>query len=337
MSLFRDINTESKIRLTVTSFAMGRLSDDSIMLGLKRAFQINTIIEGFSPIAGSSVSLRLEEQKQSYIKTLGDKSPDIVEKLTSASALELRSKVPVYANTPESFLVRLNNSNLFLLTEDKTSREDRYYKSIKEYVEALVEEFVRLPFVKREKIYLHKNCDLLEEALKNGYSVYISHSNGYKYLMRIHSITTDALSNYNYCIGITSDNKTGKDRIYALRLSRITNVVIRKNIPGALTSREKELTDREIDRVGVQFVSDRTNIIVVRFNDQGIKAFNTILHLRPKVRSISEDGMTYTFECTDLQALFYFTRIGPDCEILKPSHLRKRFKSWYKRGSEIYQ
>ena len=339
MSLFPEINTENKLRLTLTYLAMNTLREDQKDFDMGIAALVNRIIAYYSTEAKASISIRLSEYKKSVESTLGDRHREIIDALVSAEKKNLMESVPVYRDRPESFLLRINNSNMFLLTEDPTSGEEEYYsKGIKAYAEALVEEFCRLPFIKRERIYYKDIYDQLAMAMKNEYAVYIEHSFGKRYLIRIYDLTTDSLSTYTYvvCRLINMKNKQMNGRIYSFRLSRIEKVIAKPSVSGAFTAEEKKSTANAIASNGVQFVSDRINTIVVRFTNEGLKMFNSNLHLRPHISKTHDDGHTFEFECTSGQAIFYFRRLGATAKIIKPAFVAKELAIWFQNAAETY-
>lgn len=339
MSLFKEINSEHKLRLTLTLFAMNTLHEDEIDFNLSIATMLNRIITYYSAEADASVSIKLMKYEKKMKSVLGDGNDETVKKLIAAEEKALIASVPKYDDTPQSFVFRINNANMFFLTQDVTSCEDRYYKKgMKPYIEALVEEFCRLPFIEREKIYCSEVYNALNSAIKTETAVYIFHNFGKKYLMRVFEITTDPLNTYHYVIARLIDTKGGRmnDRIYTLRLSRISRVMEKPSVSGAFTTEEKKKNALAVSKSGVQFLGDKVCNIVVEFTDKGLKNFSTQLHLRPHVTKIREDGHTYEFECTNTQAIYYFKKLGASAKVIKPAFVRKELAKWYREAAEMY-
>ena len=339
MSLFKKINTENKLRLTLTFFAMNTLQEDCRDFDMTMAALVNRIITFYGPQAAASVSARLAEYKSSLSETLAGVPGEITDRLCKARELQLRAAVPSYKDTPESFLFRVNNANMFLLTEDPASGEELYYpRGMKVYVQALVEEFCRLPFLTRERVYYKDILESLQDAMKRECAVYILHSFGQKYLARIYDITSDPLSTYTYvvCRLISPQNKKRDGRIYSFRLSRIKNVIPRPSISGAFSPEERKKTAAAVAANGVQFVSDRVNTIIVEFTDEGLKLLKSNMQLRPHVTKVHEDGHTLEFRCTSGQAIFYFRRLGAQARVIKPAFIRRELASWYLEAAQAY-
>jgi predicted DNA-binding transcriptional regulator YafY len=57
--------------------------------------------------------------------------------------------------------------------------------------------------------------------------------------------------------------------------------------------------------------------------------------LRPQCQS--KNGNIWEFNCTRLQALRYFCRMAPDCEILEPRGLRKDMIKFLKTAAKNYE
>ena len=340
MSLFYEINTENKLRITITYLAMSTLREDEADFGLGLSTLVNRIISYFVPEANASVLVQISRYENRLKEVLGKDAKNVLEKLVAAEEKVLVDSIPTYADTSESFLFRITNNNMFLLTQDPTTREDKYYqKGIKAYVEALVEEFVRRPFVERERLYCSEVYQALETAMKTETAAFIFHTSGKKYLMRVFEITTDSLSTHSYVIArlIDKSNEKMNNRIYTFRLSRIEKVLAKPGISGAFTEDERKKTACAVSQAGAQFLGDRIARVVVEFTDEGLKQFASQMHLRPHVSKIHEDGHTYEFECTSTQALFYFRRLGPTAKVMRPAFLTRELAKWYLDAAEHYK
>lgn len=338
MSLFKEINTENKLRITLTFFAMSTLKEDEADFGLGITSLLNRIISYYSPEADASISLKLKSYEATVTNALHQDAESVIKRLMDAEEKELANTIPVYSERPESIVFRLSNANVFALTEDPTSSEEMYYKGIKSYIEAVVEEFTRLPFLERERYYCSEILNVLELAMKTESAAFIFHTYGKKYLMRVFEITTDSLSTHSYVIGrlIDPKNKRMDGRIYTFRLSRIEKVVLKSQISGSFSDEEKQKTALAVSKAGAQFLGDRISKVVVEFTDDGLKQYASQMHLRPHATKISKDGHTYEFECTSTQALFYFRRLGANAKIIKPASLKKEMEKWFLDAYEHY-
>ena len=340
MSLFTDINSENKVRISLTSFAMNTLQEDQANLGIGTATLLNRIIAGYSLSAKASLSVQLNACQTSLMNSLGPEYSEVMDKLIAAECEKLTSALPVYQEAKSSVLFRLSKANLFLLTSDASTHEELYYpKGIKKYLDALIEEFCRLPYLEREKYYCKDVLDTLLQAAKEGNAVCIFHSFGRKYLMKIYKIASDPLSTYSYVIAkaIAPDFPKIDGKIYSLRLSRIDKAVIRQDTDGSFTKAETKEIDKILMEDGVQFTGGYPVTITVRFTDKGLKKLSSQMNLRPKcIRIHSEDAHVRDFACTSLQARFYFSRFGAEALVLSPACLQEEMHKWYQEAEAAY-
>ena len=64
-----------------------------------------------------------------------------------------------------AILGKWNKLFYYLTEEDSICKEDLYYKNLSQYLRSIVEEYARLPYVKRELIYYQETASILQEAL----------------------------------------------------------------------------------------------------------------------------------------------------------------------------
>ena len=339
MPLFKEINSENKLRLTLSPYASENLATDADIFGMGAATVINRIIREYYADADCSVSVRLEEYRRELVGILGKDDPAIP-KLISAKERKLTQAVPKYGAPLGPLVFRLSNENVALLTEDATFHEEKYFaKGMKQFVQSLVEEFARLPFVTRERYYFNHIAEALRQAVEHGNAVWLTHDNGNRMLVRVYAIMTDPLSFYNYLIAANVD-KPGESeprRTYSYRLSRIQSVTENRLVDGSFNEDEIEWIKSEIKTKGVQFMSAGSRFIKVYLTDRGIRNYNRILHMRPQYVRIQSDGHTYVFDCTPRQIEFYFMRFGADARVKAPKYLADRFAEFYRKASAKYE
>ena len=73
----------------------------------------------------------------------------------------------------------------------------------------------------------------------------------------------------------------------------------------------------------------------VEFTNKGLELFDRQLYLRPAVYEKASSN-TYTFQCTELQAIHYFFKFGRDARIIKPQYLKDKFISYYQEALNAY-
>ena len=95
----------------------------------------------------------------------------------------------------------------------------------------------------------------------------------------------------------------------------------------------------KIRTVGVQFLLQDSELIRIRFSKRGKAMYESQAHLRPaftKRREDSDGSWVFEFNCTQIQAQYYFFKFGSDAEIISPPELRKEFFEQYSKARSLY-
>ena len=90
MPLFKEINTENKVRLTLTAYAFDTIESDADIFELGKATLINRIIENYFGDASCSLSMRLSDYEKELADVLGGSDPS-VKALVSAKKPSFRA------------------------------------------------------------------------------------------------------------------------------------------------------------------------------------------------------------------------------------------------------
>jgi hypothetical protein len=198
------------------------------------------------------------------------------------------------------------------------------------FIKAVVEEYAEKPFVERERIFFQEIVDKLNVS-KNSL-LRLKHNNRTVYF-KFYDIKTDTHSIYNYLVGCGSiKNSPRRFKVSCLRLSRVSSVY-----PEAETKLEQWEIDninQEIDIKGVQFLHGNIKKIVVEFSEKGKALYHSILFQRPT--PISNVGNRYEFNCTEIQAEFYFFKFGVEANVIEPQTLRDKFARMYEEAASMY-
>jgi len=341
MSQFSNINFEYKLRVPLSAYAENIIENDCVSFSRKRNTLINLIILNFYQIAECSVSLRLNEYKEglkrSLPKTEQKKNEGIIDTIIKWRGKEFQKKYAVKIKAETNKPVTLSKKVNELLTLDPESSEELYYHDKPGlYITALLEEYSKLPYYKREEIVFKDIIYEISNAIDCKYPIKLSNSNGRIFLIRPYSITSDPLSMYHYLVGISADPAFGPKNI-ALRLSRVMDVEIKYYQDGSITSKEEEAIIYDIRTKGVQFLSSERSEIAVKLTDNGLKKYRTQQHLRPSGVQDKKDPNLFHFECTETQILFYFLSFGKDAKIIAPEELKQKFKEFYSEGVKVYK
>ena len=348
MPCFKEFNTENKLRIPLSAYAAQIIDNDCLAFSKKRTTLINLIIMNFYQYADCSISLRLRDFRNELEACISNKkqNKDIINRFVDGRAKALSAlyakKKPIDVN----WQITLNKRVKEFLTQDTYTCEERYYgQRPGRYVRSLIEEYATLPYHQREEIVCKELFDAISIGIKGHYILNLTNIKGSHFSIRPYIIETDPLSMYHYLIGysVPTTNSSEKNvienpaQVISVRISRLVNVEIQFFQSGAITEQEKLQIKKELKEKSVQFVSGKSSTIKVRLTEEGIKKYDTQLHLRPiPIGKDPTDDHIYLFECTEAQILYYFFSFGKDAKILEPSSLAEKFLLNYQRAVQQY-
>ena len=156
---------EQKVSITLSYEAYNTIeSDMSIFLpGGKWATFINILIENYKDDSSASIRLASERERtslESRIRsgrsTLTKAEKEVIDRLVDTYTRELRAQMHAYgSDSGITKKIRINNSNFDALGIGQKSEyySEKDYKNAGTYVKALLEEYARQSFSKREEIF----------------------------------------------------------------------------------------------------------------------------------------------------------------------------------------
>ena len=304
------------------------------------------------PTAECSISLRLKEYRNeltSHLKGTNNKNEtELIDRIIEAKAKQLIDEYAKRSPSDVNWQITLNKKVKRLLTEDSYSAEEKYYgQKPGHYVRALLEEYARKPYYSRERIVFKEIIDNANFAIDSCYLLNITNVNGHQYWIKPHSIKTDPLSMFHYLVGLKMDsigspvNKSkanSSNNVISFRISRLISAEPQYLSSGKLSKAELSTINHELETKSIQFVSSEKQSIKVWLSDDGIKQYESHVHLRPPVKCTDQaNEHIYYFECTETQILFYFCFFVSEALILDPPELADRFKEKYKEAYEAYE
>lgn len=336
---------EPKQRLNLSKLAIEVIQYDQFTFGVKsRSKFLNQIFENYAPEADASISRSLNiyrgKLKKSFSEILGDENTKIriINKLVKEEEDSLKKRTDSYEKG-ESFLISLCKQNFTYLTEaDSECCEERYYKRRGDYIKSVIEEYARLPYVHRERVFFKQHIKQINHAIEEEWQLRVVTDRDKTYSVYPYKILCDPLSTANYLVGYCRRYGHAEDKKYpsTFRISALQSVKPEKSKSAFLKKSERKELVQLIASRGVQFMSGSEEDIRVRLSTAGQNKFRRQTHLRPM--QIGEpDGDEYVFRCTEAQAEFYFFKFGKDAEILQPEDLRQRMATMYKYAAEMYQ
>ena len=170
---FNETNTSQKIRISLSKKAMLTIEDDMTAFEVpKLTTFINQVISNFWDISESSIDNYLNNKELELKEKLSASSIDsysieqVIQILLKDEKKRLINKTASYDNgSTVNKQYNINNNNYIFLTEE--CMEDKYYATAAKYLRCLIEEYCRLPFIKRERIYKRSSYTTVENACKN--------------------------------------------------------------------------------------------------------------------------------------------------------------------------
>lgn len=343
---FKKINENNKLHINLSYDAMMIIRNDMDCFQVKhRSTFINQIIANYRQEAEASISLSVEAYQAKLEDKLAksgmgnlENKKEFVDAMVGEHTRFIKKKSEDYGKG-KGFKIRLNEDNIrYLCGENSDCRENIYYDACGAYVKAILEEYCQKDFVEREMIYAKELFDQIGEAVDMKRWVEVTFVSGKKVKIKPYAITTDLLSMYHYVIGY--ENVMGADGEWEKRSfsCRIANLKRAKRMKkqAFISEKDKKQLDLGIRSKGAQFMCEDIIRCTVHFTDEGIQLYRRMLHLRPVAVGISEDGHTYTFECSQKQIEFYIFKFGADAEVLSPESLRDKFREKYQAAVEVY-
>lgn len=334
----------NKQHINLSALACEVISSDMFTFGEEKLSGfMNTVFEYYYPVAEASISRTLNQFIRELNKHLSDIPGDektkklVAEQLASHKKAVLIEKAASYEKG-KPFKFWLNKGNLAYLSDPSSEcSEDRYYARRGKYIKSVLEEYARLPYIEREKVYFSPFMNVIEAAIRDVKQLRIVTGKGTIYSVYPYQILSDPLSTTNYLVGYSTryDNPNDEIRPCSFKISALKSVRLEKNKSAFLKNATWKQLSQTIQSRGVQFMVGTEAEIHVRFTEAGVNKYRRQTHLRPPLVRKQADGV-YVFQCTTAQAEFYFFKFGRDAEIILPAELRNRFKAMYESAAQIY-
>lgn len=334
-------NNKQHLNLSTLAYEV-ILSDMFTFRDEKLSGFINTIFEHYYPMAEASIARTLNYLNGELSKLLSDVSVDertkkrLINRLISQKKDVLIEKAESYGSG-KSFKFWLNKINLEFLTEPRSEcDEDQFYSRRGKYIKSVLEEYARLPYIERERVYYSPFVKEIQNAIQDEKQLRVVTDADTIYSVYPYKILSDPLSTANYLVGYCTryDDPDDEKRPCSFKISALISVRMEKSKSAFLKDSVQEQLSKMIASRGVQFMVGSEAEIHVRFTKAGVYKYRRQTHLRPPL--VREQDDVYVFRCTTAQAEFYFFKFGRDAEILLPVDLRERFKSMYEAAANTY-
>lgn len=339
-----DQGGNNKQHLNLSALAYEVVSSDMFTFGEEKLSGfINTVFEYYHPLAEASICRTLNHLTGELDKCLSNISGDektkrrVLERLISQKEESLIEKAESY-ESGEAFKFWLNKRNLVYLTEPNSEcGEERYYSRRGKYIKSVLEEYARLPYIEREKIYFSPLVEEMQTAIRDEKQLRVVTGTDVIYSVYPYEILSDPLSTTNYLVGYCTryDNPEDEKRPCSFKISALKSVRLEKSKSAFLKDALWKQLSQTISSRGVQFMVGNEAEVYVKLTKSGETKYRRQTHLRPPLVREQDDGV-YVFQCTTAQAEFYFFKFGKDAEIIHPTELRNRFKAMYEAAANTY-
>ena len=336
-------SSNNKQHLNLSTLAYDVVLSDMFSFGEEKLSGfINTIFEYYSPIAEASIAQTLNRLSGTLSKSMSEVPGDertkkrVLERLILQKKKSLIEKTLSY-ESGRSFKFWLNKKNLEYLSEPNSEcSENLYYAKRGRYIKSVIEEYARLPYVAREKIYFSPFVAEIQRAIHEERQLRLVTDKNVIYSVYPYEVLSDPLSTANYLVGYCTRYEYPEDekRPCSFKISALKSVRLEKSKSAFLKNSTWEQLAQTISSRGVQFMVGNEAEIHVKLTEAGVNKYRRQTHLRPPL--VREQDGTYIFQCTTAQAEFYFFKFGRDAEVLLPAELRARFKSMYEAAANIY-
>ena len=214
-------------------------------------------------------------------------------------------------------------------------RESKYY-TVAQYFKAVIEDYCRQSISRREAIYFADFFSTIRDAIDHHQQLDICNRSRVRYQVHPYRIMSDPQSSYHYliCYARSKNQQISKKAPYSFRINQLS-IVRNSEKEAFLSEKDQKELDAAVQTQGIQFLMSQCKTVKVQLTPKGVQKLNRHATLRP-LQAGDPDGDIYTFYCTEVQAEYYFLKLGDDAKILEPARLRKRFSQLYTRGAALY-
>ena len=339
---------ESRQHLNLSELAFEIIENDKSAFLEKSSRQriINMILRNYMDSADASIdtaTARYEEKLRLSLLSIpdGEKKNEIISSLVEIYRHDL---VQISTHYPKghAFKMQLDKENFEAMSEWRDT--GGYYGGVPgRCLKAGIEEYARKTQYEREGILLRDSIEELQSCI-DAHQLVVITLNGIRqsrHEVRPYLICSDPGCNYHYLVGMTRKAGTAyPERVASFRISRIITIKRSHSRSGKITSVQGQEIEQKLRDDGVQFLLQDSEPIRIRLTAQGKKMYDSQAHLRPRfseVNKLSDGSWLYSFDCTQMQAEFYFFKFGADVVVEFPLELRERFMKKYRDAAEQYK
>ena len=336
---------EARQHLNLSELAFNIIETDKYIFQEKpsRAEMLNKIISMYQDYAEASIEnacMRFKEQLEKRTEEVpaSTAKSDTISALVESYRAELIEKSNAYPRE-HSFKFQLDKEN-YKYFSSWLDIEDNYKGVAGKFIKAVLEEYARKPFIDREAIICRDLIETITTCVESHLALIVTINNGIRFEVRPYGVLIDRGNNYHYLVGYSRKaGEKGDDKPSSFRVSNIRDYKMYYGRSGKITELQRKALEHKINSSGVQFLLQEPDIIRIKLTKRGKSMYESQVHLRPpfvKRKENSDGTWIYDFNCTQIQAQFYFFKFGAEAEILSPQELRKRFWTQYGEAFSLY-
>ena len=334
---FWSVNDEQRMVLRLSELAVSVMEEDNLNYSTKSPSDFFCrVFENYYESSNASIGRVLVRQTEQLHTILGEQAtPAMLKALNKHKEAELLALQEDMEKGSVQVPIRLQNKAMEKLL-DCEAVEGAYYSWPRLYMQAVLEEYFRLPSFRRERIYFAERFGEMENALAEHRQMRITTRSGNVFLIHPCELRTDKLDNGWYLAGYSRlvGSPISEKRPASFRVAHLKDVEILRDKAVVSAQDRKELS-RKIQTQGVQFLTENPRQILVRMSPKGARTYADMMTMRPSCQN--KDGDIWEFNCTRLQALRYFCRMASDCEILAPAGLRRDMAKFLRSSAKKYE
>lgn len=358
-------NDQNRVRVPLSKEAHMIMEEDMKIFSIKKPSQfINIIIQNFHNDAKSSLSNYLSQVREKYEEIFKDAALDessrrisidhimAHERAKTEKEVNRLKKLDEYKITngdkktiPVHCLYYISKDNILYLNsfEDETFYDEKPGS----YIKCLVEEYIRLPFIKRARIIKREIFQAVEYACHLNEILKIStnipgRSKPTTFLVYPYKIVPDPMNTQEYLACYTyEDRDLPQNKITAsFSMARLA-MPQRTGKTAELSSDDKKRIEKDISELTAAYLLGNPEKIQVALTPRGKEYYQSRLYARPtciKLEKLfpAQDDI-YTFNCSEYQAYHYFFSFGAEAKIIRPLSLYEKMKAAYQNASDKYK
>lgn len=354
------LNEDHRVRIPLSKKASIIMENDRVLFKASYTTFINTVFANYKDTAKASIEVHLQKTERRMDRLLSDSGLDkeVKEKIIlkareerKTTLLKAKDKLLDKSNyvkddSPAKYKVyRLNNDNVEALTSEECLESQYYNDSPALYMRAVIEEYCRLPFLKREAIFRRDVYDIVKNAIKNKYVLQVQATlkNEEKptiFYVYPYKIMPDAMNAQSFLTCYSQkkgveDYEQKRPAAFYMSTLQLCNKHTLRTKSGRLTKEDKLALQKKCDAIGPNYLLGEEELIRVRLTEEGKDIYKSRLLGRPDLVNIEGDDI-YVFSCSAYQVRHYFLDFGKEAEILSPESLRKDFQETYADAIRIY-